>query len=61
MAKHNQDLLDRIISGISIRSFLLHPATLFVLATIGVIGSALLLWDGHQDKIVNDDAYCLTD
>ena len=60
MAKHNQDLLDRVISSISIRGLLFHPATLFVFATAAVIGGAIVLWEGHQERIVNNNEYQLT-
>jgi hypothetical protein len=38
MARRQQDILDRVINGLSIRSVLLHPTTMFVLATAIMIG-----------------------
>lgn len=61
MAKHKQDLLDRVISNLSIRGFLLHPATLFAAATTALIGGAIFLWEGHQQTIVSQGQYRLTE
>ena len=60
MPKHNQDILDRILAGISIRGTLVHPTTLFVFATSILIGSAIFLWERHQETIVNLDEFSLT-
>ena len=60
MPKHNKDILDRLLAGISIRGTLVHPTTLFVFATTILIGSAIFLWERHQETIVNLDEFSLT-
>ncbi len=61
MAKQQQDILDRIFASLSVRGILLHPTTMFVFATVVMIGGAIFLWEGHQDKIVNLDEFRLTE
>lgn len=60
MAKHKQDLFDKLISGLSLRGILFHSTTLFLLATFLLIGTAIFLWEGHQEKIINPDEFRLT-
>ncbi len=60
MAKRKEDLLTRLLAGLSVRGILLHPATLFVLASSFTIGVAVHLWNGHQEAIVNREDYRLT-
>jgi hypothetical protein len=60
MPKHNKDILDRLLAGISIRGTLVHPTTLFVFATSILIGSAIFLWERHQESIVNLEEFSLT-
>lgn len=60
MPKHNKDILDRLLAGISIRGTLVHPTTLFIFATSILIGSAIFLWERHQDTIVNLEEFSLT-
>lgn len=60
MPKQNKDILDRLLAGISIRGTLVHPTTLFVLATSILIGSGIFFWERHQDTIVNFEEFSLT-
>ena len=60
MPKHNKDILDRLLAGISIRGTLVHPTTLFIFATSILIGSAIFLWERHQETIVNLEEFSLT-
>ena len=61
MARHKEDLLDRLLSNLSLRGAALHPTTLFIVATAIIIGGAIFLWERHQDKIVNLDEFRLTE
>jgi len=61
MARRNDDILDRLLGGLSLRGIALHPATLFVLATMIMIGGAIFLWERHQGKIVNLEEFRLTE
>jgi len=60
VAKQNQDILDRLMSSLSVRGILFHPATLFVVATAGLIAGAIFLWEGQRGKIVNLEEFQLT-
>lgn len=60
MPKHKKDILDRLLAGISIRGTLVHPTTLFIFATSILIGSAIFLWERHQETIVNLEEFSLT-
>ena len=61
MAKRQQDILDRVFASLSIRGILLHPTTMFFLATAIMIGGAIVLWENHQAKIVNLEEFRLTE
>lgn len=61
MPKHKQDALDRLLNSLSIRGFLLHPATLFVVATSLVIAGAIFAWESQKDKILALEEFRLTD
>ena len=61
MARRNDDILDRLLEGFSLRGILLHSATLFVIATMLVIGTAIFLWERHQARIVNLEEFRLTE
>ena len=61
MARRNDDILDRLLEGFSLRGIVLHPATLFVIATMIMIGAAIFLWERHQAKIVNLEEFRLTE
>ena len=61
MARRNEDILDRLLGGFSLRSIALHPATLLVIATMIMIGGAIFLWERHQGKIVNLEEFRLTE
>ena len=61
MARRNDDILDRILGGFSLRGIILHPATLFVIATMVMIGGAIFLWERHQGKIVKLEEFQLTE
>ena len=60
MPQQNKDILDRLLAGISIRGTLVHPTTLFILATSILIGSGIFFWERHQDTIVNFEEFRLT-
>ena len=60
MSRQQEDILDRFIASLSLRGTLLHPATLFVLASVVLIGSAIFLWERHQHQIVDLEEYRLT-
>lgn len=51
MPKKKQDLLDRLISSISVRGLLFHPASLFIAATAGLVVGAIWLWEAEHEKI----------
>ena len=61
MARRNDDILDRLLGGLSLRGIILHPATLFVIATMMMIGGAIFLWERHQGKIVKLEEFQLTE
>ena len=61
MARRNEDILDRLLGGFSLRGIALHPATLLVVATMIMIGGAIFLWERHQAKIVNLEEFRLTE
>ncbi len=61
MARRKDDILDRLLDGFSLRGIALHPATLFVIATMIMIGGAIFLWERHQAKIVNLEEFRLTE
>ena len=46
--------------GISLRYLLLHPAVWFVVATVGLMFTAIRVWDRHQDKIIQHGGFSLT-
>jgi hypothetical protein len=60
MARQDNDILDRLIANLSLRAILFHPATLFVVATAIMIGTAIFLWERQQEQIVNLDEFRLT-
>lgn len=59
--RRNDDILDWLLGGFSLRGIALHPTTLFLVATIFMIGGAIFLWERHQSKIVNLDEFRLTE
>ena len=61
MARRNDDILDRLLDGFSLRGIFLHSATLFVIATMIMIGGAIFLWERHQNKVVNLEEFRLTE
>ncbi len=61
MPRRKDDILDRLLGGISLRSIAFHQATLFVVATAIMIGGAIFLWERHQAKIVNLEEFRLTE
>ena len=61
MARRKDDILDRLLNGFSLRGLFLHSATLFVVATMIMIGGAIFLWERHQAKIVNLEEFRLTE
>lgn len=60
MPRRKDDILDRFVKSFSLRGFLLHQATLFVAATVLVLGGVIFLWKNNQSSIVNVDEYQLT-
>ena len=60
MPKKNNDILERLIASFSFRGLLLHPATLFTIASTALIGGAIHLWSAHQELIVDLEDYQLT-
>jgi len=48
MPRRDEDILDRLLGGLSLRSIALHPA-------------AIYLWERHQGKIVNLEEFRLTE
>jgi len=61
MPRRKEDILDRLLGGLSLRSIALHPATLLVIATMIMIGGVIFLWERHQGKIVNLEEFRLTE
>ena len=61
MARRKEDILDRLLSGFSLRGLFLHPTTLFVIATMFMIGGAIFMWERHQRKIVDLEEFRLTE
>ena len=60
MAKRKDVANHGWMSGLSFRSLLLHPATLFLAASTALIGGAIHLWHAHQDDIVAQEHFLLT-
>lgn len=60
MARRQDDFLQRLVAGLSIRSILLHPATWFMIASIATLGGAIQLWNSYQADIVDQEKYRLT-
>ncbi len=48
-------------TGMSIRSILMHPATLFLFTTLVVVVSAISMWNRYRDKIVEVAEFQLTE
>lgn len=59
-SKQQPDLLDRMLKNFSIRGFLLHQGTLFVVASLIVIAGIAFLWENFQSTIVDPKSYQLT-
>jgi hypothetical protein len=60
MPRRKEDILDRLVSNFSFRGFVLHQATLFVAATVLLIGGVIFLWKNNQSSIVDLADYQLT-
>ena len=58
--RRRDDILDRMIASFSIRGTLLHPATLFLLATVLIVGTAIISWDRYKNRILPPERYQLT-
>jgi len=58
--RRRDDILDRMIDSFSFRSTLLHPAMLFLVATVLVIGTAIFSWDRYKNRILPPQQYQLT-
>lgn len=58
--RRRDDILDRMIASFSLRGTLLHPATLFLAATVLIIGSAIFSWERYKNRILPPDQYQLT-
>ncbi len=61
MASNREDLLQRLIASISIRNTLLHPATLFLAASLVTIVGAIHVWNRYQLSMIDSDSYELTE
>lgn len=57
----NEDILDRLLGSFSVRGILLHPATMFFVASMLMIGAAIFLWEKYSHKVINDEQYRLTE
>ena len=55
-----EDILQRMMDSFSWRGLLLHPATLFVAASMLVLATAMSLWNQYRHTIINQADYLLT-
>ncbi len=58
--RRRDDILDRMIASFSFRGTLLHPATLFLLATVLILATAIFSWERYKNRILPPDQYQLT-
>ena len=58
--RRREDILDRIISGISLRGTLLHPATLFLFAATFLLMISIFCWERYKVKLLPPGQYQLT-
>jgi len=58
--RRRDDILDRMIARFSLRGTLLHPATLFLVATVLIIGTAIFSWERYKNRILPPAHYQLT-
>lgn len=58
--RRRDDILDRVIASFSLRGTLLHPATLFLLATVLIVGTAIFSWERYKNRILPPERYQLT-
>lgn len=61
MARRDEDILDRLLESFSVRGFLLHPATMFVFASLVMVGGAIFLWEKYSDRVVDVEQFRLTE
>ena len=58
--RRRDDILDRMIASFSFRRMLLHPAMLFLMATVLIIGTAIFSWERYKNRILPPKQYQLT-
>ena len=58
--RRRDDILDRMIDSFSFRSTLLHPAMLFLVAAVLIIGTAIFSWERYKNRILPPQQYQLT-
>jgi len=58
--RRRDDILDRMIASFSFRRTLLHPAMLFLAATVLIIGTAIFSWERYKNRILPPARYQLT-
>ncbi len=58
--RRRNDILDRMIASFSWRGTLLHPAILFLAATVVIIGTAIFGWERYKNRILPPDQFRLT-
>jgi hypothetical protein len=58
--RRRDDILDRMIASFSFRGALLHPATLFLVATVLIIGTSIISWERYKNRILPPEQYQLT-
>ena len=58
--KRRDDILDRLMAKLSLRGFLLHPATLFLGCAAVVLFLAIACWGKYGSRIIDQRAMTLT-
>jgi len=58
--RRRDDILDRMIASFSLRGTLLHPAMLFLVAAVLIIGTAIFSWDRYKNRILPPENFQLT-
>ena len=58
--KKRNDILDRTLAKLSLRGFLLHPATLYLGCSALVLFIAIGCWEKYSDRIIDARAMTLT-
>lgn len=58
--KRRDDILDRMMAKLSIRGFLLHPATLYLGSALVVLFLAIACWEKYGNRIIDQHAMTLT-